>query len=144
RLGLTGPVAGGSAGSGTPAGRAPPGTLKAAVTAWLRSMVSVQVGLVPRDAQSLPQPRKSRPWSTAVNVTDTPGLNVHTQCVSHSPCELCTPAPPPGSNWLESTVMVFFESNCTDAVRSRDMVRLQVVPAPPQSPPQPTTTKVLF
>ena len=67
-----------------------------------RSIFSVQLGLVPRLAQSPPQPLNSSPWSTAVRVTCCPSVNVHVQRAwQNLPLEPCTPAPPLGSNWLE-------------------------------------------
>jgi len=52
---------------------------KAAVTERFRFMVRVHVWFVPREAQSPPQLRKVRPWSTAVRVICCPGSKVQVQ-----------------------------------------------------------------
>src|SRR6266508_4590196 len=114
----------------------------AAVMDRLRSMVRVQVGFLPRKAQSPPQPRNSSPWSTAVSVMRWPGLNVQVQSSSQkSPPGPCTPAPPPGSNWLDETCSVLRVSKRTDAVRLTVIDSVHVVALPRQAPPQATTTK---
>src|SRR6266542_2496722 len=107
-----------------------------------RSMVRVHVGFVPRAAQSPPQPRKSRPWSTAVSVIRCPGSNVHVQFAwQNSPPGPCTPAPPSGSNWVTETLSVLRVSKRTETVRLVVMARVQVRVLPPQSPPQESTPK---
>src|SRR6266545_4870054 len=100
-----------------------------------RSMVRVHVGFVPRAAQSPPQPRKSRPWSTAVSVIRVPGLKVAVQVPGQLMPPLPVTLPLVGGITVSATVG---DPKVADTVRLAVIVTVQGVPAavPPQAPPQ--------